>query len=181
MPGTDALSLTWFTPAPEGTDRVVCTGVFDLLHVGHVRFLTAARAAGTALIAGVEDDGRVKARKGPDRPLVPAGERAELLSALACVDGVFVVHGPPDVWRAEAYAELLAPVRPSALAVTSGDPAEPGKRAAARMLGARVLMLPLVEHRSTSDLVQRARLTPEIRPSVQRSRTPATPRSPAPR
>jgi cytidyltransferase-like protein len=181
MPGTDALSLEWFAPAPGGPDRVVCTGVFDLLHVGHARFLAGARSAGRVLIAGVEDDARVRARKGPERPIVPAAERAELLSALAAVDGVFLVHGRPDLWRAEAYAELLAPLRPAVLAITAGDPAEPGKRAAALMLGARVLILPLVDHRSTTDLVQRARLTPDVRPSVQRSRTPAASRSPVQR
>jgi D-glycero-beta-D-manno-heptose 1-phosphate adenylyltransferase len=137
----------------------VCTGVFDLLHIGHVRFLAGARAAGACLIVGVESDPRVRARKGAGRPLVPAAERAEVVAALAMVDGVFVVHGPPDVQTPAAYAALLAPLRPAALALTEGDPAEPGKRAAARRLGARATVLPLVRHRSTSVLAEAARDT----------------------
>jgi D-glycero-beta-D-manno-heptose 1-phosphate adenylyltransferase len=155
-----ALALEWFSGlGPASADRVVCTGVFDLLHIGHVRFLQAARAAGGSLVVGVEDDRRVAARKGPDRPLVPAAERAELLGALAAVDGTFVVHGPEQLWTAEAYADLLADLEPVALAITSGDPAESGKRRAARMLGIDVIAVALVAHRSTTDLVARARLT----------------------
>ncbi len=134
---------------------VVATGIFDLLHVGHARFLAAARAAGTRLVVGIEDDERVAARKGPARPIVPACERGEIVAALRAVDGVFLVAGDPAVWSAAAYAELMAPLRPAALALTEGDPAEPGKRDAARLLGAEPLVLPHVEARSTSVLVER--------------------------
>jgi D-glycero-beta-D-manno-heptose 1-phosphate adenylyltransferase len=156
-----ALSLEWFA-RPSGTaPAVVCTGVFDLLHIGHVRFLAGARAAGDGLVVGVENDARVGARKGNGRPLVPSAERAEVLSALAVVDGVFVIGGPPALFTADAYAELLAPLGPATLAFTAGDPAEPGKRAAARMVDAEVIVLPRVESRSTTDLVERAVTTRE--------------------
>lgn len=162
-PSPDAhtgLALRWFArPAIDIVDRVVCTGVFDLLHVGHVRFLQAARTAGQGLVVGVEDDPRVAQRKGPTRPLVPADERAELLAALAAVDGVFIVQGPPQLWLAEAYAQMLGPLEPIALALTAGDPAEPGKRRAASILGIDVVSVAPVELRSTTDLVARARLT----------------------
>src|SRR5690606_2050490 len=69
--------------------RVVFTnGCFDLLHVGHVRYLQEARALGDHLIVGINDDESVRRLKGPGRPVVPADERAEVLAALACVDGV---------------------------------------------------------------------------------------------
>ena len=69
--------------------RIVFTnGVFDLLHPGHVRYLAAARRQGDALIVGVNSDRSVRAIKGPDRPIIPEGERAEVLAALACVDAV---------------------------------------------------------------------------------------------
>lgn len=156
-----ALNLEWFA-RPSGAARaVLCTGVFDLLHIGHVRFLAGARAAGTGLVVGVEDDARVRARKGNGRPLVPAVERAEMLAALDMTDGVFVIGGPPALCTAEAYAELFAPLGPDALAFTAGDPAEAGKRAAARMLDAEVIVLPRVESRSTTDLVERAITTRE--------------------
>jgi D-glycero-beta-D-manno-heptose 1-phosphate adenylyltransferase len=181
MDGPGSLDLEWFVRPAGRLSPVVCTGVFDILHVGHVRFLAGARAAGKALVVGVEDDRRVRARKGTGRPLVREIERAELVSALSAVDGVFIIRGPTGLWNAEAYAELLARMRPAALAVTAGDPAEPGKRAAAAMLAARLVLLPLVPRRSTSELVARAAVTPDVRPWEQQSRTPQAPRSPAPR
>lgn len=157
-PAGGALTLSWFAPPPPSLPApVVATGVFDLLHVGHIRFLRFVRAGGAALVVGVEGDDRAAARKGRGRPIVAADERAELLAALAIVDGVFVVDGPPELWRAHDYAGLLAPLSPAALALTAGDPAEPGKREAARLLGADVVVAPLIEGRSTTGLVARAR------------------------
>ena len=68
---------------------VVVTGVFDLLHVGHLRFLCAARELGARLVVGVESDERVRRWKGPDRPIQTQEDRCELLSALRVVDDVF--------------------------------------------------------------------------------------------
>ena len=65
-----------------GDGLVVVTGVFDLLHVGHLRFLQAARALGSRLVVGVESDERVRRWKGPDRPIQTQEDRCELLSAL---------------------------------------------------------------------------------------------------
>ena len=155
--GSPALALRWVRqPTGDASRRIVATGVFDLLHVGHARFLAEARAAGTSLLVGVEADARVAARKGSSRPIVPASERGELLSALRAVDGVFLVEGAPSLWGAQAYAELMAPLRPSALALTAGDPAESGKRDAARQLGAAVVIVPRIEGWSTTGLVERA-------------------------
>lgn len=69
--------------------RVVFTnGVFDLLHVGHIRLLQFARAQGDRLVAAINSDASAARAKGPDRPIVPAHERAEVLRALRCVDDV---------------------------------------------------------------------------------------------
>jgi D-beta-D-heptose 7-phosphate kinase/D-beta-D-heptose 1-phosphate adenosyltransferase len=71
--------------------RVVFTnGVFDLIHPGHVRYLAGARAEGDALIVAVNSDRSVRANKGPDRPVIPERERAEILASLSCVDAVLV-------------------------------------------------------------------------------------------
>ena len=71
--------------------RVVFTnGVFDLLHPGHVRYLQQARALGDLLIVGVNSDRSVRQNKGPERPITPEAERAEVLAALECVDAVTV-------------------------------------------------------------------------------------------
>ena len=63
-------------------------GCFDILHIGHVRYLEAARALGDVLVVGVNTDDSVRRLKGPDRPLNPEAERAEILAALECVDCV---------------------------------------------------------------------------------------------
>ncbi len=77
----------------DGKRVVFTNGHFDLLHVGHVRYLQAARALGDVLIVGVNDDVSTTARKGTGRPIIPAAERAELLAALACVDAAVVFDG----------------------------------------------------------------------------------------
>lgn len=150
----DPLSMTWHTPvAQSSASVVVATGIFDLLHIGHVSFLEFARSVGDRLLVGVEDDARTRHRKGPSRPVVPAADRAAVLAALRAVDGVFVVHGSVARWDPQAYAELMKPLQPASLAFTEGDHAEPGKREAARMLGAHVAVAPLVPDRSTTALL----------------------------
>ena len=72
----------------SGRTIVFTNGVFDLLHPGHVRYLQAARRLGDALVIGLNGDQSVRANKGADRPLTPEAERAELLSALDCVEAV---------------------------------------------------------------------------------------------
>src|SRR5688572_4579211 len=73
-----------------GKDVVFTNGVFDLLHPGHVRYLQDARREGDALVVAVNSDRSVRAIKGETRPVTPAHERAEVLSAFACVDAVVV-------------------------------------------------------------------------------------------
>ncbi len=79
-----------------GLRIVLANGAFDLLHVGHVRYLEAARRFGDRLLVAVNSDGSVKASKGPNRPVISQAERAELVQALRCVDAV-VVFDEPDV------------------------------------------------------------------------------------
>jgi len=86
--------------------RVVFTnGCFELLHVGHIRYLQAARALGDCLVVGLNSDSSVRTIKGPPRPLVPEMERAELLAALGCVDYVVIFEEP----TAEALVAALKP------------------------------------------------------------------------
>jgi D-beta-D-heptose 7-phosphate kinase/D-beta-D-heptose 1-phosphate adenosyltransferase len=84
-----AVSLTAGVRSAGGL-VVFTNGVFDLLHPGHVRYLRAARDLGAALIVGVNSDRSVRANKGPQRPINPEAERAEVLSALACVDAAVI-------------------------------------------------------------------------------------------
>ncbi|HXW90217.1 MAG TPA: adenylyltransferase/cytidyltransferase family protein [Terriglobales bacterium] len=79
-----------------GKRITLANGCFDLLHVGHVRYLQAAKKLGDRLIVAINSDASVKALKGPPRPLIPAEERAEIMAALAGVDAV-VIFSEPDV------------------------------------------------------------------------------------
>lgn len=80
----------------EGKKIAFANGVFDLLHVGHLRYLEGARALADVLVVAVNSDASTRLNKGPGRPVVPADERAELLAALICTDFV-VVFDSPDV------------------------------------------------------------------------------------
>jgi rfaE bifunctional protein nucleotidyltransferase chain/domain len=130
--------------------RVVFTnGCFDLLHVGHVRYLAAARLEGDALVVGLNSDASVTMIKGPRRPIVPEGERAEVLAALACVDAV-TVFSEPDPLR------VILALRPAVL-VKGGDWPESEIIGASevRQTGGRVVRIPIIEGAGTSRLIDR--------------------------
>jgi len=90
----------------EGKAVVVANGAFDLLHVGHVRYLTAARALGDVLFVAVNSDVSVRGLKGSSRPIVPEDERVEILAALACVDWLVL-------FDEATVAEVLRELRPA--------------------------------------------------------------------
>ena len=97
---TKAEAVAWREELGRQGRRVVFTnGVFDILHPGHVRYLATARSHGDALIVAVNSDRSVRAIKGPERPVNPEAERAEVITALACVDAavVFDEDTPHDV------------------------------------------------------------------------------------
>jgi rfaE bifunctional protein nucleotidyltransferase chain/domain len=131
-------------------ERIVFTnGVFDLLHRGHVEYLEEARALGDRLVVGVNSDASVRRIKGPERPLVPAAERAELLAALACVDLALVFdESTPE--------RLIHEVKPDVL-VKGGDwtPDRIVGREFVESRGGRVLNVPLREGLSTTALIER--------------------------
>jgi rfaE bifunctional protein nucleotidyltransferase chain/domain len=131
-----------------GKKLVFTNGVFDLLHVGHLRYLQSARALGDALAVGLNADAGVKRLKGPKRPILPEGERAELLAGLGCVDYVCLFE--EDDPRA-----LIRAVAPQVL-VKGGDwPVEKILgRDTVEASGGTVLSLPFVPGRSTSGIVR---------------------------
>jgi D-glycero-beta-D-manno-heptose 1-phosphate adenylyltransferase len=136
-----------------GDGLVVVTGVFDLLHVGHLRFLRAARALGSRLVVGVESDERVRRWKGPDRPIQTQEDRCELLSALRVVDDVFIIEG--ERVEPDYYVELMRPLHARYLAVTVNDPFLEAKRAAMAEIGVELrVVIPRVENYSTSHLIK---------------------------
>ena len=89
----------------QGARVVFANGCFDLLHVGHVRYLEAARALGDLLVVGINGDEQVRALKGEGRPFVPERERAEVIASLRAVDFVTVFHEP-------TVGKLLLAIRP---------------------------------------------------------------------
>ena len=134
-----------------GRTVVFTNGVFDLLHVGHLRYLQRARALGDALLVGINSDGSVRAVKGSGRPITPQDERAELLAALACVDGVVVFDEPTP-------HDLIAALGPDVL-VKGADWAADAivGRDLVEARGGRVVRIPLEAGHSTSALVERIR------------------------
>jgi rfaE bifunctional protein nucleotidyltransferase chain/domain len=131
-----------------GKKLVFTNGVFDLLHVGHLRYLQQARALGDALAIGLNADSCVKRLKGDKRPILPEAERAELLAGLACVDYVCL-------FEEDDPRELIKAVVPQIL-VKGGDwPIEKILgRDTVEAAGGKVLSLPFVEGRSTTTIVQ---------------------------
>ncbi|MCX6021213.1 MAG: adenylyltransferase/cytidyltransferase family protein [Chloroflexi bacterium] len=136
----------------RGLRLVLTNGHFDLLHLGHVRYLQQARALGDALAVAVNSDAATTARKGPRRPIVPEAERAELLAALACVDYVVIF----DALTAEGVVAALTPDVYAKGGDYAGPDAPPLPEAPiVEAAGGRVALLPLVADHSTSDLVDR--------------------------
>jgi len=138
-----------------GSGIVVFTnGVFDLLHPGHVRYLREARALGDTLIVGLNSDRSVRRIKGPDRPVNPEGERAEVLLALAVVDAVVVFDD-------DTPHATIAAIQPDVL-VKGADwgPNDIVGRDVVEARGGRVVRIPLTPGHSTTGLLQRAHKPP---------------------
>src|SRR5437660_10283456 len=132
-----------------GKTLVFTNGVFDLLHVGHVRYLAAARGLGDALVVAVNSDGAVRKLKGEGRPIVNEHERAEILAALRQVDFVTLFD---DVSPRSLVARLLPDVL-----VKGGDYAlgEIHGREEVEAAGGRVVSLPFIAGASTTNILDR--------------------------
>lgn len=149
-----ALSLPELLKSLESKRKqkiVFTNGCFDLLHVGHVRYLQAARAEGDLLVVGVNSDSSVKKLKGPDRPLQNEKDRAEILAALGAVDYTVI-------FSEETPEKLIEQVKPNVL-VKGGD--WPVDKIVGHQFvqsyGGTVKSLNFVENRSTSHLIEKAR------------------------
>src|SRR4051812_4150396 len=135
----------------EGRRLVFTNGCFDLLHVGHVRYLAEARRLGDALLVAINSDASVRALKGAGRPILGESERAEILAALSSVDFV-------TVFDDESPRSLISAVLPDVL-VKGGDyqPDEIHGREEVERAGGRVLSLPFVEGASTTGIIERVK------------------------
>jgi len=132
--------------------RIVFTnGVFDILHPGHLRYLQASRAHGDILIVGLNSDASVRRNKGPNRPVIPEAERAELLLALECVDAV-------SIFDEETPAEIISAVQPDVLVKGADWPADQiVGRDTVEARGGVVIREPVEQGYSTSAIIEKAR------------------------
>jgi rfaE bifunctional protein nucleotidyltransferase chain/domain len=135
----------------QGRRVAFTNGCFDLLHPGHVTLLEAARAEGDVLLVAINSDASVRRLKGPDRPVIPQQERAEVLLALDAVDAVVVYDEPTPL-------QVIEALRPDVL-VKGADWAldQIVGRAEVESWGGRVVRVPLVPGRSTTKLLERIR------------------------
>ena len=132
----------------KGKRIVFTNGCFDLLHIGHLRYLEKAKTLGDILVVGVNSDSSVQRLKGPERPILPLEERMELLSGLECVDYVISFDESTPL-------ELISFLKPHIL-VKGGDWSKEtivGKEVV-EGLGGEVVVLPFVEGNSTSNLIE---------------------------
>ena len=132
-----------------GKKLVFTNGVFDILHVGHVRYLAQAKELGDALVVAINSDASVRELKGEARPLVNQNDRAEVLAALSSVDYVTVFD---DISPRSLIAKLLPDVL-----VKGGDYTldQIHGREEVEAAGGRVISLPFVEGSSTSEIIER--------------------------
>ena len=133
----------------SGKTVVFTNGCFDLLHIGHVRYLQTARRQGDCLVVAVNSDSSVRQIKEAGRPLIPEGQRAEVVAALACVDLVTIFDEPDPL-------VLIRLLRPDAL-VKGADWLEKDIVGAREVqeAGGKVLRIPLEDGMSTSNLIER--------------------------
>ncbi len=136
----------------DGRTVAFANGHFDLLHVGHVRYLTAAAAEAELLVVAINDDDSVERLKGPGRPIVPAEERAELLAALAVVDYVTVFAG-------DSPAPLLSELKPDVhcKGTDYGAPENVPEFEVVRAYGGRTVLVGDPKDHSTTELISTAK------------------------
>jgi D-beta-D-heptose 7-phosphate kinase/D-beta-D-heptose 1-phosphate adenosyltransferase len=137
----------------DGCRIILTNGCFDLLHAGHVRYLKAARELGDMLVVGLNSDASVRRLKGPGRPINSEYDRAEVLEALACVDVVVV-------FAEDTPVRLVAAARPDVY-VKGGDydVATLPEAPIVHSYGGEVRILPYLDGRSTTAIVDRLRIT----------------------
>jgi rfaE bifunctional protein nucleotidyltransferase chain/domain len=136
----------------EGKGRILLTGgCFDILHVGHVRFLSEAKKMGDYLIVLLENDKNVKKLKGENRPVFIQKERAEMLSALRSVDLVVLL---PAMENDSDYLGLIRMIKPDIIVATENDPNIEKKRSQAKQIGGELEVIPFIKTLSTSKLAK---------------------------
>jgi len=145
----DEVAAALETARESGVVVVLANGAFDLLHVGHIRYLRAAKALGDLLVVAVNSDASVRRAKGADRPVVPEQERLEILSALEAVDWLVL-------FDEDTVANVIERLRPDIQAKGTDYTAENVPEAAlVRAYGGRVAIVGDPKDHSTTEVVER--------------------------
>jgi D-beta-D-heptose 7-phosphate kinase/D-beta-D-heptose 1-phosphate adenosyltransferase len=133
----------------NGKKIAFTNGCFDILHVGHVRYLTEARKTADILILALNSDSSVRAIKGEKRPLVPEEERAEVLAAIECIDFI-------TIFQESTPLELINLLKPDFL-IKGGDWPEDKVvgRDEIKKWGGRVIIIPEIKGKSTTNIVEK--------------------------
>ncbi len=131
--------------------KVLVGGCFDLIHFGHISFLTQARALGDYLVVALESDENARRAKGDMRPIHTQAQRQHMLEALSVVDEVICL---PPMHSDTEYFDLVTKVKPAIIAVTQGDPIVDKKREQAKAVGATLMVIPRIHTPSTSQLAK---------------------------
>lgn len=135
--------------------KVLVGGCFDILHIGHLDFLEAAKAAGDILIVLVESDQKIATLKGHHRPINSQADRARLLRALKMVNQVILL---PSNMTDSDYDKLISEIKPDILATTSPDPGLHHKQRIAKLVKAKLKIVnKLIKGYSTGQLIEKLR------------------------
>jgi len=141
----------------RGKRVVITNGCFDIIHVGHIKFLEAAKARGDHLIVGVNSDQAVQTLKGPNRPINSQSDRMAVIAALECVDLVVLIN---DV-RVDTFIETIHPSVWCKGSDYNLGTLDKGEVAAAHRVKAEIALLKMVAGKSTTNLVNQCRRIPK--------------------
>jgi len=128
---------------------VLVGGCFDILHIGHVKFLKKSKSVGDSLIVLLESDANIKKLKGNSRPFHNQKERKEVLESLKFVDKVILL---PDIVTHETYDRIIKRLKPNIIAITEGDPIRDKKLVQAKSVGAKLKIVKKYKSKSTTDI-----------------------------
>lgn len=135
----------------DGKSIVLTGGCFDILHVGHIKFLKEAKKLGHFLFVLLESDEKVKKLKGQNRPYFPQEERAEVLSSISFVDYIILL---PFFENDDSYNQLISKIKPSIVAVTAKDPIIDKKKNQVESSGGKICVIPYFKTFSSSRLAK---------------------------
>lgn len=134
------------------TRKVLVGGCFDVIHIGHVKFLKKAKSFGDNLIILLESDENIKRLKGNSRPFHNQKERKEILESLKFVDKVIVL---PNIVNHESYNKIIKKIKPEVIAITEGDSIKDKKLAQAKSVGAELKIIKKYKSHSTSKILNK--------------------------